>query len=145
MTKKKKNPCFLWGFGVLCQWSLYPQTDLESENGPESLLRGWLTYITNLSQVCHHTQRYSHSDYRLWDPLLRGRKFTFYLNTFTTALEAGLNKHPHFTGERLSHLGKVIQPGSIGTEIQCSAPSTCPLLTVFIPLKRYRLCFVLTS
>ena len=91
---------------------LYPQTDLESENGPESLLRRWLTCITNLSQVCHHAQGCSHSDYRLWDPLLRGRKFTFYLNTFTTALEVGLSKHLHFTGERLSNLVTGTRPGS---------------------------------
>ena len=100
---------------MLCQWSLYPQTDLESENGPESLLRRWLTCIKNLPQVCHNAQGYSHSDYYLWDPLLRGRKFTFYLNTFTTTLEIGLRKHPHFTGEeteseRLSSLVKVTQP-----------------------------------
>lgn len=143
--KKKKNPCFLWGFGVLCQWSLYPQTDLESENRPESLLRGWLTCITNLSQVCHHAQRYSHSDYRLWDPLLRGRKFTFYLNTFTTALEAGLNKHPHFTGERLGHLGKVTQPGSSWdwNSVFCP-PAPVPFWQCSY-LSRDTDCFVLTS
>ena len=43
--------------GLVCFASdLYPQTDLETENGPESLLRRWLTCITNLFQVCHHVR-----------------------------------------------------------------------------------------
>ena len=112
LNDQKKKKIHVSFEGLVCFASdLYPQTDLESENGPESLLRRWLTCITNLFQVCHHAQGYSHSDYRLWDPLLRGRKFTFYLNTFTTALEVGLSKHLHFTGERLSNLVKVTRPG----------------------------------
>ena len=101
LNDQKKKKIHVSFEGLVCFASdLYPQTDLESENGPESLLRRWLTCITNLFQVCHHAQGYSHSDYRLWDPLLRGRKFTFYLNTFTTALEVGLSKHLHFRGSR---------------------------------------------
>ena len=72
MTKKKKIHVSFEGL-VCFASDLYPQTDLESENGPESLLRRWLT--------------------------------------FTTALEVGLSKHLHFTGERLSNLVKVTRPG----------------------------------